>query len=121
MTDRHIRTDVEMQVAARDAQIHLLFSERDANGSPVPAFTSNFLMDASKALVFSSLLADLAFEVDSGLKIPEAQKAELVQRHRATLMDRITVVLNSTREKKTINNLSLARQLVDIVSHEVFS
>ncbi len=121
MTDRQIRTDVEMQAAARDGQIHLLFSERDAKGDPVPAYTSNFLMPAGDALTLSSLLADLAFEIDSGLRIPEAQKKELVQRHRATLMDRITVVLNSTREKKTINNRSLARTLVDIMSNEVFS
>jgi len=30
-------------------------------------------------------------------------------------------VLNSQREKKTINNRSLARQIVDIMSAEVFS
>ena len=71
--DRHIRTDITMQVVARDGQIHLLFSEADQT----PAFTSNFMLDASDALTMSSLIADLAFEADSGLRIPEAQKAEL--------------------------------------------
>ena len=55
------------------------------------------------------------------LRMPEARKAELVQRHRKTLSERIRVVLNSQREKKTINNASLARQLVDIMCDEVFS
>jgi hypothetical protein len=78
-------------------------------------------MSAADALTFSSLLADLAFEAESGLRMPDAQKKELVERHRTTLMQRITVVLNSQREKKTINNRSLARSLVDIMSAEVFS
>jgi hypothetical protein len=118
--DRQIRTDIEMSVVARDGQVHLLFSERDEKGEPRAAYTANMLLSASDALTFSSLLADLALQEDTGLRIPEAAKAELVARHRATLLDRISVVLNSTREKKTISNRSLARQLVDIVSHEVF-
>jgi hypothetical protein len=121
VTDREIRTDVEMQCVARDKSVHLLFSERDAHHELVPTHTSNFLMSASDALSFSSLLADLAFEIESGLRLPEAQKAELVQRHRTKLMERITVMLNSQREKKTINNRSLARQLVDVMSNEVFN
>lgn len=119
-SDRQIRTDIEMAVAARDGQVHLLFSERDQAGELRPAYTANMLLSAGDALTFSSLLADLALQEDTGLRIPEAAKAELVARHRATLMDRISIVLNSTREKKTITNRSLARQLVDIMSNEVF-
>lgn len=123
MTEHQIRTDVEMQVVAREGQIHLLFSSRkdDGRGELEPTHTSNFLMPASDALVLSSLLADMAFEIESGLRMPAAQKEELVQRHRSKLMERIRVVLNSQREKKTINNASLARSLVDIMSNEVFS
>ena len=121
LADRQIRTDIEMSVAAHDKQIHLLFSERDQTGELRPAYTANFLLSADQALTMSSLLADLAFQEDTGLRIPEPQKAELVARHRATLMNRISVILNSTREKKTISNRSLARQLVDVMSHEVFN
>lgn len=119
--DRQIRTDIEMTVAARDGQIHLLFSERDERGELRPAYTANMLLSASDALTLSSLIADLAFQEDTSLRVPDALKEELVQRHRKTLRDRIGVVLNSTREKKTISNRSLAMQLVDIMSKEVFS
>lgn len=121
LTERQIRTDIDMSVVARDGSVHLLFSEKDQAGQSRPAYTANFLLSAGDALTMSSLIADLALQEDTGLRIPDAMKEELVERHRKTLMDRIAVVLNSTREKKTINNRSLARQLVDIMSHEVFN
>lgn len=121
ISERVIRTDIEMSVAARDGQVHLLFSEKDAAGQPRAAYTANMILSAGDALTFSSLLADLAFEEEAGLRMPEARKAELVARHRAKLLERLTVVLNSQREKKTISNRSLARQMVDIMSSEVFS
>lgn len=122
ISERVIRTDIDMQVAARDGQIHLLFNEKDQAGESVPAYTPNFLLSASDALAFSALLADLAFEADTGLKAAgPALKAELVERHRQKLVDRLAVVLNSTREKKTTSNRGLAKQLVDIALAEVFS
>lgn len=125
MTDigeRVIRTDIEMRVAARDGQIHLLFDEKNQAGELVPAYTPNFLMSASDALTFSTLLADLAFEAETGLKAAgSAVKAELIERHRAKLADRLTVVLGSVRERKTTSNRKLAKQMVDIVLAEVFS
>lgn len=120
IADRVIRTDIEMSVVARDGSVHLLFSERDQAGEVRPAYTANFLLSAGDALTMSSLIADLALQEDTGLRIPEAMKDELVQRHRKTLLDRISVVLNSQREKKTISNRSLSMQLVDIMSKEVF-
>jgi len=121
LADRLIRTDISMSVVARDGAIHLLFSEQDQNGQPRPAYTANFLLSAGDALTMSSLIADLALQEDSGLRIPEAMKAELVARHRKTLLDRLTVMLNSSREKKTISNRSLAQLMVDAMSREVFS
>jgi len=118
--DRQIRTDIAMQVAARDREIHLLFNETDAQGITKPALTSNFLLSAADAMTFSSLLADLAFEADAGLRIPDAQKKELVARHRETLRNRFRVVLNSTRETKYISNEVLAQQFVDIACKELF-
>lgn len=123
LTDRHIRTDVSMSVAARDRQIHLLFSEEDTQTKQLrPAFTSNFLMTAEQALAFSTLVADLAFEADTGLKAAgPAIKAELAERHRAKLTQRLTVVLGSRREKKAMSNGALARELVDICLKEILS
>ncbi len=116
--DRQIRTDIAMQVAAREREIHLLFNETDAQGITKPAMTSNFLLSAGDALVFSSLLADLAFEADAGLKMPGAQKKELEARHRETLRNRYRVMLNSMRETKYISNEQLAQQLTDIAAKE---
>lgn len=123
LADRHIRTDIKMSVAARDRQIHLLFSEDDpSTKQPRPAYTANFLMSAEQALAFATLVADLAFEADTGLKAAgPAIKAELADRHRSKLTARLSVILNSTREKKTINNRSLARQLVDVMLSEVLA
>lgn len=122
ITERVIRTDIEMQVAARDGQIHLLFNERNQAGEPVPAYTPNFLLSASDALQFSTLLADLAFEAETGLKAAgPALKAELMDRHRTTLINRLSVMLNSMREKKTTTNRGLAKQMVDAMMAEVFS
>jgi hypothetical protein len=120
--DRVIRTDIEMQVAARDGSIHLLFNERNQAGEPVPAYTPNFLLSASDALAMSTLLADLAFEAETSLKpAGDVVKAELMERHRTKLIDRLQVVLNSTREKRTTSNRQLAKQVVDICMAEVFS
>ena len=122
ISERVIRTDIEMQVAARDGQIHLLFNEKNQDGESVPAYTPNFLLSASDALQFSTLLADLAFEAETGLKAAgPALKAELMDRHRTTLVNRLTVMLNSTREKKTTTNRGLAKQMVDTMMAEVFS
>lgn len=122
IAERVIRTDVEMQVAARDGQIHLLFNERNQAGEAVPAYTPNFLLSASDALAMSTLLADLAFEAETSLKpAGDVVKSELMDRHRVKLIDRLSVVLNSMREKKTTSNRGLAKQMVEIMMSEVFS
>lgn len=122
IAERVIRTDISMQVVARDGSIHLLFSEQDQAGKAVPAYTANFLLSAGDALTFSALVADLAFEAETSLKpAGSAIKAELIERHRVKLLDRLTVVLNSTRERKTISNRQLAKKLVDIMLSEIFS
>lgn len=121
LADRQIRTDVQMQVVSRDRQIHLLFSEEDTQSKQLrPAYTSNFLMPADAALRFSTLVADLAFEADTGLKAAgPALKAELIERHRRTLTKRLEVVLNSQREQRTVSNYKLAKELVEICLKEV--
>jgi hypothetical protein len=122
LSNRQLRTDIDMQVVARDGDVHLLFSEKDQKGDKVAAYTSNFLLSASDALKFSTLLADLAFEADTGLKAAgPALKSELVDRHRKTLINRISTMLNSQRENRLLTNNGLAKQLVDVMLSEVFS
>lgn len=121
--DRQVRTDIEMQVVARDRQVWLLFNEEDRETKQKrPAHTANFILSASDALTLSTLIADLAFEAESGLKSAGgALKAELVERHRVKLVDRLSVVFNSMREKRTTSNRQLAKQVVDICMGEVFN
>lgn len=123
LTDRQIRTDVQMQAVARAGEVHLLFSEEDSQTKQMrPAYTANFLMTAQQGLQLAGLLADLAFEADTSLKpVGPALKAELVERHRIKLTKRIEVVMNSTREKRKVSNRQLAQQLVEIALKEVFS
>lgn len=120
---RQIRTDIEMQVVARDRQVWLLFNEEDRQThEKKPAHTANFILSAADALTMSALIADLAFEAESGLKSAgSALKAELVERHRVKLVNRLSTVFNSMREKKTTSNRQLAKQVVDICMGEVFN
>jgi hypothetical protein len=120
--DRQVRTDIDMQVVAREGAIWLLFNEEDRETKQKrAAYTANFILSTSDALTLSTLVADLAFETDSGLKAPAALKAELIERHRSKLVDRLGVVFNSMREKKTTSNRQLAKQVVDICMHEIFT
>lgn len=122
LSDRQIRTDVQMQAVARDGQVHLLFSEQDLQTKQLrPAYTANFLMQAPDALTLSTLLADLAFEADTGLKpVGPALKAELVERHRRILTRRLEIVLRGKREQKTVSHALLAKDIVEIMLREVF-
>ena len=77
---------------------------------------------AQAAIVAAMAVIDAVYELRGDIKpAGGAVKHELIERHRKTLCARLRVVLNSTREKKTVNNASLARKVVDIMLHEVFA
>lgn len=119
---REIRADLEMQVVARDESVFLLFSRRhDDSGETVPALTDNMVLAPDTALAASQLLADMAYQADAGLKMPNAAKVAMVEKHRSVLLPRLTVMLNSLRENRTVNNEQLARQALDAFCSEVFS
>jgi len=119
---REFRSDLDMQVVARDKAVFLLFS-RTANdsGEKVPALTDNMVLAPETALMASQALADMAYEADDGLKMPQAAKLAMVEKHRAVLLPRLTVMLNSLRENKVVGNEQLARQALDAFCAEVFS
>jgi hypothetical protein len=65
---------------------------------------------------------DFAYELRGDLKpAGGAVKHELIERHRRTLTKRLEVVMNSTREKKTVSNAQLAKEAVEICLKEVFA
>lgn len=66
-------------------------------------------------------LMDAAYELRGDLKpAGGAVKHELIERHRVTLTTRLRLVLNSRRDRKKISNDQLAREMTDILLHEVF-
>jgi len=118
-----VNSDIDMQIVARDKSVMLLFSRVSSDtGTPVPAFTDNMLLDPETALRASQLMADMAFEADDSIKpVGPALKAALVEKHRAVLIPRIAMILNTLREKKTVTNEQLAVQLVDVTCAEIFT
>ena len=77
--------------------------------------------EPENAISVAEALTSNAFEARDGMKpVGDTLKAELVERHRKKLYNRLGLVLNSTRENRTISNSNLARQLVDICLSEIF-
>lgn len=77
---------------------------------------------AQEAVNLAMALVDYVYEQRSDLKpAGGGVKAELINRHRRKLVPRITLMLNSQREQRTVSNQDLARQLIDAVFHEVFA
>jgi hypothetical protein len=74
------------------------------------------------AIAVALALIDGIYELRGDLKpAGGAVKHELIERHRATLTKRLEVVMNSTREKRTVSNRALAKELVEISLKEIFS
>lgn len=125
LSQRHIRTDIQMQVVAAPSplkEIHMLFSEENEKKELVPAFTSNFLMSPHDAVMFAGLTADLAYEIETGLKAAGAGlKAALIERARVKLTARVALMLRSMREDKTISHAKIAQEVVDACLKEVYT
>ena len=114
--------DLDMQIAAREGKIVLLFSRKDSDGNRQPALVDHFSFPARDASDMMQMLGDLAFEIDGTLKpAGDAVKVALVQRHKDKLVPRIAMVLQTLREDKKLSNGQLAIKLIDIIFSEVFS
>lgn len=125
---------VSVQVSVHGAQVVLHFNaprEYVALTGLEPLVVGTRLMalaieaDDSAAQQMINLcmgLIDYAYEQRSDLKpAGGAVKHEMIERHRRLLTQRLAVMLNSQREKKTITNRALAKQIVDVMLKEVFS
>lgn len=65
-------------------------------------------------------LIDHVYELRGDLKpLDGATKHELKERSRRKLVQRLTVMLNSMREQRSLSTAALARQLVDVCLKEV--
>lgn len=79
------------------------------------------LYDPDNAITLAERIAAAAYEVrEGGPPVGPALKAELADRHRRTLIRRLTVMLNSTREDKKISNSKLSQIVVETCLKEVF-
>ena len=64
----------------------------------------------------------VAFEADTGLKpAGDVVKAELINRHRAKLINRVEAMLRSLREERTKSHRQVATNVVEACLKEVFS
>ena len=116
----HVVADLQTTVVQRDGKVHLLFS-REVEGELRSAQTDHLMLPAQTALDMGQMIIDLAFEADTGLKpLGPAAKAELVRKHREKLIPRIGLMMASLREKRTVSNDMIARQIMDTVCAEVF-
>lgn len=77
---------------------------------------------APKVIEMAMAIIDAAYEMRGDLKpAGGAVKHELIERHRRTLTRRLEVILNSRREAKKTTNAQLAKELTDVLLHEVFA
>lgn len=77
--------------------------------------------DPENMISVAEAMTKAAFEARDGIKpVGDALKAELVERHRMTLTQRVSLMLNSLRDDKTKTNGVLAKTLVDAMLAEVF-
>jgi hypothetical protein len=101
------------------------FTGREAVVIGTQLLTKAVVADASigaNVVDMAMAIIDFAYEMRGDLKpAGGAVKHELIERHRATLTKRLEVVMNSTREKRTVSNHALAKELTDIMLKEVFS
>lgn len=79
--------------------------------------------DVAQAAVAAALaVVDGIYELRGDIKpAGGAVKHELIERHRRTLTRRLELVMNSRREAKKVSNAALAKEVVDILLHEVFA
>jgi hypothetical protein len=73
------------------------------------------------AIAVAMALIDGIYELQGSLKpAGGAVKHELIERHRNVLTQRLTVMLNSQREKKKVSNHELAKVMVETMLKEAF-
>ena len=78
--------------------------------------------EPKNAVDVARAITDAAFLADTKLKpVGETLKAEIVQRHRETLIPRVALMLGSLREDRLKSNGQIAVTIVDALCSEVFS
>lgn len=78
--------------------------------------------DAQNCIDIAMAMTDAAYELKNGVKpVGDTLKADLIERHRDTLIPRVNMIMNSTREKKTVTNGRLSMTIIDTVFSEIFS
>jgi len=102
---------IQVAVKGEDGRVVLKF-DRDIN---------YLEMEPTNAFDIAEAMCTAAFECRDGVKpAGPALKAELIDRHRLTLTQRLALMLNSTRTDVRISNGQLAKSLVDTCLSEVF-
>lgn len=104
--------NIEMHLSIENGKVLMLF-QNDIRA---------IRFDPENLIAIACKMTDLAFEAQNKLKpAGETLKAELIQRHIEKLVPRLSLMLASKREDRLKSNGQLAKDVVDICLHEIFS
>lgn len=129
-----VKQDTSITVTVHDNQAVMHFSEPRAYlalSNAEPYMLAARLMTAGvearpetaqAAIATAMALIDAVYELRGDMKpAGGAVKHELIERHRKTLVNRLTIILNDKREKFTTSNRGLSKSLVEVMLNEVFA
>ena len=109
-------------VETREGYVEMVLDVRE--GMVVQEFKEpmkKVIYEPNNALEVAMRMSDLAFHADTSMKpVGDTLKAEIVERHRMTLTNRVSLMLNSLREDKKKSNGQVAQEVVDACLKEVF-
>ena len=102
---------VEMVIGHENGQVFMRFRE------PMRVV----VFDPQNCIDVARCMTDSAFEAREGVKpLGDSLKSELVERHRMTLTQRLSLMLGTMRGDTTISDGKVAQALVEACLREIF-
>ena len=109
-------------MSQEDGMVEMVLDIRD--GKVVQRFKEPMLeviYDPPNMVDIARTMTDMAFEADTSMKpVGDTLKAELIERHRMVLTQRVANILNTVRNNPKITNGQAAQDIVDKCLSEIF-
>lgn len=103
--------NVEMMVGNENGKVVVIFNEP----------TQRIEFDPQNCIDVARCMTDNAFEARDGVKpVGDTLKAELIERHRMTLTQRLSLMLGTMRQDRLITDGVLSQRLVEACLKEIF-
>lgn len=110
---------VFVKIGHEGGKVQLLFSR--SHEFLDPARIDQWTLDPTECLEICEAMATTAFEARDGVKpVTGALKAELVERHRMKLTQRVAMMMGTLRHDKTKSDGRIAQDVVEACLKEVF-